>query len=76
MSDPIGPGSLVSLRPKTWQFHGILSTAIGLVLEGPEPFGFIDRCHVLWSGPGFKVHDWVDLDDLELVTTNKDKTGD
>jgi hypothetical protein len=73
MSDLIGPGSLVSLRPKAWNKSGLLSTAVGMVLSGPEPFGFIDRCHVLWSAPGFQIHDWVDLDDLELVPEKKDK---
>jgi hypothetical protein len=71
MSDSIGPGSLVCLRKKTRQLHKAPAKAVGLVLEGPEPFGFIDRCHVLWSGPGFRVHDWVDLDDLELVPPEK-----
>ncbi len=55
---------------------------VGLVLEGPEHFGFVERAYVLWgeypklpytehSPAGDGNCRWIDVSDLMVISENK-----
>ena len=55
---------------------------VGLVLEGPEHFGFVERVYVLWgeypklpysehSPVGGGNCRWIDVSDLMVISENK-----
>jgi len=75
VSKVVRPGSLVRLTPgahQAWFYTGLGADAVGLVVQGPEPFGFVDRCYVLWKEPGEEPeHWWSDLEDLEVINESR-----
>ena len=67
-------GSLVHrVDPRDWPKIIVDTESVGVVISGPETFGFIDRCLVHWSGhwPFIDNPCWLNVEDLELVDENR-----
>ena len=63
-------GSLVHMvNPRDWPRITIDTESVGVVISGPETFGFVDRCLVHWSGdcPFINNPCWLNVEELELV---------
>ncbi len=71
MRGEIEVGALVSLVPIA---DPNKLRPIGMIIRGPEPFGFIDRCLVKWSTNRSDLltnPSWVDINCLEVIYERK-----
>ena len=53
------PGDLVSTQSVS---------KTGIVISEPEMFGFVDRVFVVWSSEDSPLEEWVNTDDLIVVS--------
>lgn len=45
---------------------------VGILLEDPQMYGFILRVWILIPGPdGLTLHEWVDIEDLVVLSKGK-----
>jgi len=77
VSEIIAPGALVRIKEEyagsAWFANNFTTKSVGIVIKGPEPFGFIDRCYIMWSttANGPRLSAWSNLDDLELISESR-----
>jgi|TARA_B100000282_G_scaffold66781_1_gene44975 hypothetical protein len=72
-NNEIKVGSLVHhLVACDWPKVVVDTESIGVVVSGPETFGFVDRCLVHWSGecPFPENPCWLNVEELEVVRKN------
>lgn len=70
MSDKITIGSLVKFSKSSWLYKKDKSN-LGLVIDGPEPFGFNDRYLIHWVEGNIENPMWIDIFELEVVSENR-----
>lgn len=70
MSDRIAVGSLVKFAKSSWLYRKGKNN-LGLVIKGPEAFGFNDRYLVHWISDVDINPSWVDMYELEIVNESR-----